>query len=170
MSDFERAFTQVIDVERGFQNDARDRGNWTGGAVGIGENKGTKWGISARSYPGEDILNMTIGRARELYLRDFWLPLRGDALKWPINLYLFDDAVNSGEGTAIHQLQRTLAVYDDGIMGPTTIEAANRMNAETQARFLAMRIFEESLLPSWPVYGAGWVKRILLLAQAGVNT
>jgi hypothetical protein len=36
--------------------DERDPGNWTGGAIGKGELRGTKWGISAQTYPQIDIL------------------------------------------------------------------------------------------------------------------
>src|SRR5260370_488052 len=36
-----------------------------------GEQKGTKYGISARAYPNEDIKNLTKQRAAELFQRDY---------------------------------------------------------------------------------------------------
>ncbi len=72
MSDFEMAVAVVLRHEGGFQRDPGDRGNWTGGAVGLGELRGTKFGISAASYPGEDIEGLTEERAREIYYKDFW--------------------------------------------------------------------------------------------------
>jgi lysozyme family protein len=47
MSHFDKAMLPLIEHEGGFQNDPDDSGNWTGGKVGVGELKGTKWGICA---------------------------------------------------------------------------------------------------------------------------
>lgn len=69
---FDTAFEKLIGHEGEFQNDPRDRGNWTTGVAGQGSNNGTKFGISAMAYPGEDIRNMTIERAKDLYKRDYW--------------------------------------------------------------------------------------------------
>ena len=44
---FDKVFNRVIGHEGGFQNMHHDRGNWTGGKVGEGELKGTKFGLSA---------------------------------------------------------------------------------------------------------------------------
>jgi len=41
---FDLAFDRVIGHEGGYTDDPRDRGNWTGGATGRGELKGTKYG------------------------------------------------------------------------------------------------------------------------------
>ena len=59
MTSFDHAFERLIGHEGGYVNDPKDRG---------GE---TKYGISKRSYPGEDIAGMTLGRAKEIYLRDY---------------------------------------------------------------------------------------------------
>src|SRR5260370_5459027 len=68
MSDFRPAIGNVIDVhEGGFQNRSDDPGNFTP----AGEQKGTKYGISARAYPNEDIKNLTKQRAAELFQRDY---------------------------------------------------------------------------------------------------
>ena len=53
--EFCAAVQVIIMHEGGWQHDPRDRGNWTGGEVGRGECKGTKYGISAASYPALDI-------------------------------------------------------------------------------------------------------------------
>lgn len=97
---WETAQKEILRLEGGFQNDPDDRGNWTGGVVGVGENNGTNWGISAATYPNEDIKNMTKERALQLYKRDFWTPLKCDLMPAEIALLAFDFAVNSGLGTA----------------------------------------------------------------------
>jgi hypothetical protein len=45
------AISTLHKVEGGLSMDERDPGNWTGGAIGKGELRGTKYGISAQTYP-----------------------------------------------------------------------------------------------------------------------
>ncbi|MBZ5524797.1 MAG: hypothetical protein LAP21_21370 [Acidobacteriia bacterium] len=140
MSDFDPAVAVVLRHEGGFQRDAGDRGNWTGGAVGSGELKGTKFGISAASYPGEDIEGMTEDRAREIYYRDFWrLAGYGLIADQSVATKLLDLAVtmerNGRRGPAVEILQRAIGacggrVEVDGRMGTMTIAAANSLPAE----------------------------------------
>jgi hypothetical protein len=52
---FDRTFEQTIGLEGGFSRDADDNGSWTGGRKGLGDLKGTKYGISAAQYPSLDI-------------------------------------------------------------------------------------------------------------------
>ena len=49
----------TLNVEGGYQCDPDDKGNWTGGNVGVGLLKGTKYGISAASFSNVDIKNLT---------------------------------------------------------------------------------------------------------------
>jgi len=89
----------------------------------------TKYGISKKSYPNEDIKNLTLERAIEIYKRDYYdkLPINKiEDIK--IAWKLFDMCVNFGilEGTKI--LQRALGVKDDGIIGKITLTAINNAN------------------------------------------
>ena len=58
----------------------------------------TRYGISKRSYPNEDIKNLTLEHAVELYLREYW----SVAVKFPrpINWCVMDAAINCGSGRA----------------------------------------------------------------------
>ena len=56
---FDQAFQKLIGHEGGFVDHPSD----PGGA--------TKYGISKRSYPGEDIPGLTLDRAKTIYRRDF---------------------------------------------------------------------------------------------------
>jgi lysozyme family protein len=91
---FERAFQIVVGIEAGYVNDPEDPG---------GE---TKYGISKRAYPNEDIKNMTLERAKNLYIRDYWLRCHCDKLAWPWAISVFDCAVNEGQPTALHMLAK----------------------------------------------------------------
>jgi len=158
---FKEAFERLIGHEGKFQNDPRDRGNWTSGVVGQGLNKGTKYGISAMTYPGEDIENLTLGRAEELYLRDFWGPAGCDAVPEAVRFDLFDMAVNSGVSRAIKTLQLAVGVDDDGRLGPITLQAIQSMPAlRFVTRFNGHRLQFMSALPTWPSFGRGWANRI----------
>lgn len=101
-------------VEGGLSMDPDDKGNWTGGKVGLGVLKGTNHGISAAAYPNEDIKNMSKARAIELYKRDYWDPvMKHIGTMTHLKLMAFDCAVNQGVSVAIKLLQSVAAVGGD---------------------------------------------------------
>ena len=65
MSVFDNAFRAVIGVEGGYTANPLDPGNWTGGKCRIGQCNGTKYGISAASYPSLNIAGLTLTRCPE---------------------------------------------------------------------------------------------------------
>lgn len=146
---FDAAFKVVVGHEGGYCNDPGDPG---------GE---TKFGISKRAYPGEDIPNLTLERAKELYLRDYWGPAGCDAVPDPIKLHLFDVAVNSGVGRAVRLLQRAVGEIEDGVLGPRTLAATNSMPAaRLVARLCGVRLAFMADLPAWAHFSKGWARRI----------
>ncbi len=158
---FDEAFTKLVSHEGGFQDDPNDPGNWTGGKMGHGELKGTKYGIAANTFPGEDIKNLTLTRAREIYRFNYWGPAGCDAVPDGLKFDLFDTAVNSGQRQAARLLQRAVGVADDGIIGPRTLQAVQSMDPERLiARFNGWRLDFMNDLPTWPSFGRGWTQRI----------
>ena len=161
--DFDRAFEILVDPqhEGGYSVDPNDRGNWTGGQKGVGLLKGTKYGVSAMSYPGEDIANLTLTRAKQIYARDFWGPAGCDAVADIVKYQLFDLAVNAGPVTAIKMMQRAVGAVDDGILGPKTLQRLQSAgDAWLLRRLQAAAIRHYTSLPTWPAYGKGWVSRL----------
>jgi lysozyme family protein len=162
--DFDKAFERVISHEGGLSLDPRDRGNWTGGAEGKGTLKGTKYGIAAHAYPGEDIQNLTLERAKEIYRRDYWGPAGCDAVPAAIKFDLFDMAVNSGRLAAVRTLQRAAGLSGaevDGRLGPRTLAAVQAVPAaRLVARFNGARLAFMADLPAWQTFSRGWAKRI----------
>jgi lysozyme family protein len=159
--DFDAAFERLLGNEGGFTQDSRDRGNWTGGEVGNGVCKGTKYGISAAAYPGEDIEGLTLERARELYRRDYWGQAGCDAVPPALKYAVFDMAVNSGVRAAVKALQTSVGETVDGILGPRTLQAIQSMPADRlRLRFAANRLLLLTEAHSWPAYGRGWVRRV----------
>lgn len=164
---FEQAFAATVGEEGAFGDDRRDRGNWTGGRVGVGELRGTKYGVSAAAYPTLDIRALTLDGARAIYRRDYWDRCRCGAMPAELAGALFDAAVNSGAGGAVKMLQRALGVTDDGAIGPRTVEAVLRVAARPEGGRELLDLFHaERLLvmagdPAWPTYGRGWARRVL---------
>lgn len=170
----ETAIRNVIEYEGGFGNDRRDAGNWTGGRVGAGELKGTKYGISAAQYPDLDIENLSIEGAIAIYRRDYWDKCQCDELPPALAAFVFDAAVQHGAGQASHDapamLQRALGINDDGIIGPQTLAAAKKMEPKRALGSLFVeRILHYSNLSTWQVYRKGWMKRLsaMLIFAAG---
>lgn len=159
---FNLAFDRLIGHEGGFTDDRRDRGNWTSGIIGQGQLRGTKFGISAMSYPDLNIRALTVDEAKQIYHRDFWTKIHGTEIPDGVAFQLFDFAVNSGITTAIRYYQRALDVADDGIFGPTSLKAAKAMSESDQImRINALRLDFMRKLSTWPTYGKGWAGRIV---------
>lgn len=162
---FDTAFERVIGHEGKFQNHRSDRGNWTSGRVGEGELRGTKFGISAMTYPLEDIVNLTIERAKFLYKRDFWDRYNLSRFHSALQYQMFDIAVNHGFGNAARMLQRALDVLDDGSIGDITMGAyhlmINTRGIDDLLKLLnAERIRFFTRLSTFNDYGRGWMNRV----------
>lgn len=146
---FDEAFERLIGHEGGYVNHPADPG---------GE---TKYGITRRSYPGEDIAGMTLERAKEIYRRDFWGPAGCDALPEAIRFDVFDMAVNSGTRAAAMMLQRAVYAEPDGVIGPRTLMGVSTMAPDCLVRrFNGLRLEFMAGLPTWPAFGRGWARRI----------
>lgn len=159
--DYDTAFARVIGHEGKYQVNPKDRGNWTSGIVGVGQLKGTKFGISAMSYPELDIQNLTLSMAKLIYKRDFWSRVDGNALHTALSYQLFDAAINHGVGNAIRILQRAADVADDGLMGPATHKAIKQVGTDDMLKlFCAKRIRFFTKLSTFSEFGAGWMNRV----------
>ena len=159
---FPACLAQILKHEGGLSTIRSDPGNWTGGKVGAGTLKGTNFGISAASYPGEDIRGMTTARAGEIYRRDYWVPVRGDELPPGIDLTAFDPAVNSGVSRGARWLQQALGVTADGKVGPVTIKAAQSVGDGVPViqRAHAIRLGWLRGLGTFSTFGTGWMRRV----------
>lgn len=156
---FRRAFDALMELEGGYVNDPDDAG---------GE---TKYGISAKSYPGLDVANLTREDAEQIYLIDYWSRVRGEDFRSePLALHVFLFAAHAGTRRSSRLLQVALnglgrPLSADGIIGRATIEAANACDpAKLLDAFKAevRRYYMElvSRKPSQAKYLDGWFKRL----------
>lgn len=158
---YDEAFKTTVGHEGGLTLHHQDRGNWTSGKVGVGELKGTKYGISAMAYPAEDIKNLTLDRAKQLYKRDYWDKAKCDQLPNGIRFHVFDVSVNSGVSRGVKTLQQALGVNADGIVGNQTINAAKSANPDALLnKFYSFRIVFYTSLSSFSTFGKGWMNRV----------
>ena len=167
MSGFNDAFAFVVGAEGGFTADPADPGNWTGGAVGAGACRGTKYGISAASFPTLDIAALGIDAARALYRANYWRPVGGDGLPAAVALVCFDAAVNQGVGTAARLLQQAAGVAADGVVGPLTLAAANAAAPRALlAEIGAQRALRYAGDAAFARFGLGWCRRLMRVELA----
>lgn len=158
---FDKFIERLLSHEGGFTKSPSDPGNWTGGIVGKGILRGTKFGIAANTYPDLDIEALTRQQAMQIYRSDFWDRLKCDQLPAVVSFQLLDGAVNSGITQASRWVQRAVGVADDGNIGPMTIAALLAADKNDIAfKFLAARLDFMTRLKNWPVAGAGWARRI----------
>lgn len=158
---FEAVFSRVIDHEGLFQNDKNDRGNWTSGKIGVGDLNGTKYGISAMSYPHLDIKSLTIDDAMAIYRRDWWEVLKLDRFHDSLSFQIFDAAINHGMRAAIKMIQYMAGAKVDGYIGPATIKAVEKISREdAPILFVAARIEFYTRIDTFTIYGRGWMNRI----------
>lgn len=162
--DFDGCFSAVVGMEGGYSTDPADPGNWTGGVVGSGVCRGTKYGISAASFPSLDIAGLTLGQAKALYRVRYWRPIGGDALAPEAALVVFDGAVNQGVGTAARILQAACGVGQDGVVGPITIAAAGSAVAGTLVAEIAARR-ACAYANDNPAFWLGWYRRLMTITS-----
>jgi len=155
---------EIIEIEGGYSNDPDDAG------------RETKYGISKRSYPNEDIKNLTVERAIEIYTRDFWNPLKLSLVQDQTTANLiFRFAVHAGQITAARMVQECLntfvpiifSVDVDGDIGTRTLQAINNIRTirlhdtfrVATCRYYLALVFKK---PSQEKYLKGWIKRALM--------
>lgn len=116
MADFEISIKKVLVFEGGYVNNPNDAG---------GE---TRFGICKRSYPNEDIRNLTIERAKEMYRHDFWNRIHGDQIndQQTANSFL-DQAVLEGVSAAIKREEASVNIPATGVISDLLIQKLNSL-------------------------------------------
>jgi lysozyme family protein len=136
-NDFNRAMEFVLKWEGGFV----DHPNDPGGA--------TNYGISSKAHglTYEQVKNLTKDEAKVIYYQQYWLAAGCDKMDWPMNLIVFDTAVNVGVSRAKSWIPSEGIAPDD---------------------YLARRMRHYiSLTDLWPSFGRGWMNRVQdLLVEA----
>jgi lysozyme family protein len=149
---FETAVAFVLEQEGGVSNLAGDSGGFT------------KFGISQNKHPDLDIAGLTRQQAIEIYRADYRNKLHCNQLPNGLDLLVFDAVVNEGPTCAAKMLQAALRVTEDGIVGPSTIDAA-RHATHAVTDYLAQRMYQYAINPQISIFGRGWYRRLARAAQ-----
>ena len=151
---FDEIIEQVLEHEGGYVDDPTDSG---------GE---TKYGISKKAYPNEDIKALTVERAKELYKRDYWDRFKVDNLPDRIRHIYFDMCVNMGGGRATKILQEACnsknsnKIDVDGGIGKNTIKASANLE-DFRLRAYRVMFYAELVMkkPEQERFWVGWFRR-----------
>ena len=150
---FDQAFEKLIGHEGRYSNHPADKG---------GE---TMWGITesvarAHGYVGA-MEDLTQWQAGAIYRASYWTPLKADQLPAEVRFDVFDGAVNSGVVQSAKWLQRALGVTVDGVVGPQTLGAAQRVpGGVLKCQYNGQRLAFLADLSTWATFGKGWARRL----------
>jgi lysozyme family protein len=163
---FDAALKQVLRHEGGYADHPSD----PGGATMMGITRSTLANWRGREVSKDEVRALSRREAGEIYRARYWNAVSGDALPAGLDLVLFDHAVNSGPGRAVRTLQGLLAVEVDGLMGPRTLAALEGQAMPSLIRDMcqARRNFLRNL-PTAPVFGRGWMRRVDAIERAGLK-
>lgn len=129
----------------------------------------TNFGITQRTLSGwrghavsiDDVRRLTFEEATQIYLEQYWRPVRGDELPAGLDYAVFDYGVNSGPAAAVKALQRILEVRADGIVGLITLGAiAARNVSELINALCGQRLKFMQSLRNWRHNKNGWTRRV----------
>jgi len=105
---------------------------------------------------------MALSEAKAIYRSKYWDVQRCDELPAGIDYAVFDYGVNSGVGRSGKVLRRVPGLDDAShVVTNAVIAAVNRREAaEVVAAICDERLTFLKRLKSWPVFGAGWGRRV----------
>lgn len=167
-ANFPECLSITLQSEGGLSLERTDPGNWTGGKIGKGTLKGTKYGISAAAFPNLDIRDLTLDEVKPIYKAKYWDEIGGDTLPDGFDLAIFDYAVNSGPARALRDAQIVIGAPADGKPGPLTRTKAATAGTREIKALCARRLSFMQSLAIWKTYGTGWSARVAKIEAKAV--
>ena len=157
ISNWDKAFKQIIKSEGGFVNHPSDPGGMTN--LGCTKKVWEEW--VGHQVSEQDMRDLTSEKVAPLYKNRYWDRVKGDDLPTGLDYLLFDMAINAGPGRATKLLQTALGTIPDGAIGPNTMKLLHNANSEE----LIQKFSDEKekfykSLPTFPTFGKGWLNRI----------
>jgi len=166
MSRFEECLKFTLPWEGGYVNNPYD----SGGA--------TNYGVTQETYNeylmrhgkrSRDVRDITMEEISAIYREMYWDALDCDKLfVAPLDLVMFDTAVNFGVVGAVEFLQEALNVEVDGDFGPVTKQALGKASSVESAELicygrLSYRDYRVMQKSSQHIFHSGWIRRDLAL-------
>jgi lysozyme family protein len=162
VSRFDECLDFVLKWEGGYVHHPHDRGGATN--KGITQAAYDDYRVG-RGLGRQPVSGLSRVERDDIYRTRYWSAVRGDDLPAPLDLVVFDSAVNAGPAQAIKWLQRAVGAAVDGKIGPVTlaaVKAADPKQAAMQVidqrldfyEYLAQRDKKQA------VFLAGWTNRV----------
>lgn len=118
---FDYCLRFIAKWEGGFVDDPADRGGRTN--LGITQATLDQYN-KVKGMPSQDVAVLSEKKAREIYFDNYWMPAKCGQMPEPLDLIVFDTAVNMGVGRSARFLQMALGIeLVDGVIGPKTMKA-----------------------------------------------
>lgn len=171
MPDIDSMINGILRREGGYVDHPDDRG----GATNFGVTQQTLSDYLGRSASKDDVRNMDIELAREIYRKNYYYGPKIDRLPEAIQAFVFDCSINHGAVRAIKFVQKVCnaagiaeQIGVDGKMGPASERAAAATQDSLGSEFLnelieERRRFYQAIVerdPSQEVFLAGWMNRV----------
>ena len=128
-NDFKRALKFVLKWEGKDSDGPNDPG-------GI-----TRYGISQNAHPYLNVKDLTLKEAKEIYFKNYWLKANCDKISFPMNICIFNCAVNCGVSRAKKFMVSSLGWQD----------------------YLFKQIEFYAGLKNFKYFGRGWIRRTISL-------
>lgn len=162
MSRFDECLRFVLKWEGGYSDHPSDRGGKTN--QGITQGVYDDWRVG-RGLARQPVVGLSKDERDAIYRERYWNAVRGDDLPEPVDMVMFDSAVNVGPRQAIRWLQRAVGAKDDGVLGPITLGAVKMSDPSHVAQAIIDQRgdFYDYLAerdPRQAVFLAGWNNRI----------
>lgn len=159
------AFTCGPSIEGGYVNNPKDPGGETNHGLADmadGKRDGKYFGLSIKDLTDEQV--------EQQYFQRYWIPAGCAGLPSPIDLLVFDMAVNSGPQTSAKVLQGVLGVTTDGSIGPRTLAAVSTWNTlKLVDALLTARLSYMQGCKAWDTFKNGWQNRLKALRVEAVK-
>lgn len=167
MATFDKAITITLQHEGGLSDNPKDPGSITNFGISFTFLKN----FNPAATP-DDIRNLTIDKAKNIYRFEFWDKNRyGQINNQSLANQLFDLCVNIGPGMANICMQRAInyanrsSLVEDGILGSKTLDAINQLNSvlilQSALRRQAVDYYKQLVAnnPKLTIFIKGWIDR-----------
>jgi lysozyme family protein len=154
---WEQCFALVLKHEGGFVDHPRD----PGGMTNLGVTRKNWEAYLSRDVTEAEMRALTPEIVKPFYKKNYWDKIKGDDLPSGVDYAAYDLAVNSGTGRAAKYLQQIAGVTADGVIGPKSLEAIQKCDAEdTVDEICNMRMDFLKNLNTFDTFGKGWTIRV----------
>jgi lysozyme family protein len=165
-SSYDAALARLLAHEGGYTNHPADPGGPTNFGITIADyRKYVKHDATAA-----DVRAMRLDQAKAIYRAHYWNALRCDEMPAGVDDAAFDYGVNSGVARVIGVLQRLLgAPADDRVTDALLARIGARDAAALVTLLCDERLAFLKRLKTWPVFGAGWSRRVAEVRSAALD-